>query len=207
VCTGEVTVADQKIDNNKQLQQALAPLTVGSNLSVTFEPPTESLVVALPGGGVQASCRGPRFQVIGDVQGGTGVIYTYGNTVGTSGITENPTFGGDAPSDSSTITDIEPPPATGSSTSGLTGTSATSTGPTPDQPVPTTAAPAPAGGGEVASPTLVRKGIDAVPIGLMTGLAATLLPLAVWLLLGVTGSLARGSTRLRLPPFRDDLVT
>jgi hypothetical protein len=40
----------------------------------------------------------------------------------------------------------------------------------------------------------------------MTGLAASLLPLAVWLLMGVTGSLARGSTRLLMPPFRDDFV-
>lgn len=49
---------------------------------------------------------------------------------------------------------------------------------------------------------LIEKPLDLLPIGAWTALAATLLPLTVWLLLGVTGSLARGSTRLRLPPFR-----
>jgi hypothetical protein len=204
-CTGEVKVAEQTIDNNKELQQALAPLSIGGDLHVTFEPPTEPVVVSLPGGGVQASCRGPRFEVKAAVQGGSGVIYTYGNTVGTSGITENPTFGGGVPGVAPDLGGVVQPPATGSSTSGATGTSATSSlaPPADQQPAET---PASSGGDELAAPDLVRERIDAMPIGLMTGVAATLLPLGVWLLLGVTGSLARGSTRLRLPPFRDDIV-
>ncbi|MDX6234671.1 MAG: hypothetical protein QOH68_3789 [Nocardioidaceae bacterium] len=206
LCTGEVKVGEQVIDNNKELQQALAPLTIGSNLHVTFEPPTAPVVTALPGGGVQASCRGPRFEVMGVVQGGSGVVYTYGNTVGTSGITENPIFGGDDAAGAPDLGGIIPPPATGSSTSGFTGTSATPTlTPAAEQPATANPPSAPASD-EAAGPDLIRKKIDAMPVGLMTGAAATLLPLVIWLLLGVTGSLARGSTRLLLPPFRDEMA-
>jgi hypothetical protein len=42
-----------------------------------------------------------------------------------------------------------------------------------------------------------------MPLAAATTAAATVLPLGVWLLLGVVGSLSRGYTRLRLPPFRD----
>jgi hypothetical protein len=60
--------------------------------------------------------------------------------------------------------------------------------------------------GEVAGgPELVRRSIDAVPIGAFTAVGGALLALGVWLLLGVTGSLARGLPTLKLPPFHDDL--
>lgn len=52
------------------------------------------------------------------------------------------------------------------------------------------------GGGD-----LVRKGINLARIAAGTTVAASLLPLGIWLLMGVVGSLARG-TGLRLPPFR-----
>ncbi|HEU5085097.1 MAG TPA: hypothetical protein VFU14_17275 [Acidimicrobiales bacterium] len=50
---------------------------------------------------------------------------------------------------------------------------------------------------------LVRRGVDALPIGALTGAGGAALALGVWLLLGVTGSLARGLPSLRLPPFPD----
>ncbi len=56
---------------------------------------------------------------------------------------------------------------------------------------------------ESASPELVRRAIDTLPIGVLTGASGAALALGVWLLLGVTGSLARGLPRLRLPPFPD----
>jgi hypothetical protein len=48
---------------------------------------------------------------------------------------------------------------------------------------------------------LISRRIDTMPLAAWTAGAAVLLPAAVWLLIGVTGSLARGEPRLRLPPF------
>jgi hypothetical protein len=50
---------------------------------------------------------------------------------------------------------------------------------------------------------LIPKRIDTLPLAVGTAAAATMLPIGVWVLLGVTGSLARGLPRLRLPPFPD----
>ncbi len=210
-CEGEVTVAGQPVNDNKQLQQALAPLTLGGDLRVEFEPATEPEVEHLAGGGLQASCRGPRLTVYAGAQGGSGVTYTYGKTFAAVGQTDNresglprsgsggfvppPSEPSANPSNSSES--VAPPPATGS-------TSVTSgPAPAPNQP------PAPAPGPvdqpmeETANSQLVRLPIDTTPIGLLTAAAAGLLPLGIWLLLGVTGSLARGLPQLRLPPFTD----
>ena len=211
-CTGEVTVAGQKVDNNRELQQALAAFNVAGGLRVVFTPPSKPEILALPGGGAQASCHGPRFEVVGDVQGGSGVIYTFGDAFGVSGVTENVDSGTSGEGGTTPTTAFEPvapPPATGGSLAGPTGTGSDAAPPGPSTSTATTTAtttPSTGPESEVAGgPELVRETIDAMPVGLLTGVAATLLPLGVWLLFGVTGSLARGSTRLRLPPFRDDL--
>ena len=212
-CAGEVSVGGQPVSDNKGLQELLAPLTIGSDLRVTFEPATEPTITELPGGGLEASCRGPRFTVFASPQGGTGTTYTFGRTFAAVGVTENRepigsssgSIGGEGftPPPSA---DPPAPAATGS-TSSSTGTSST---PAPPPAEPAEEAPTPTvpiaddGSNETASgPELVRRSIDAVPIGAFTAAGASLLALCVWLLLGVTGSLARGLPSLRLPPFRD----
>lgn len=205
-CSGEVSVAGQAVADNKELQQALAPLTVASDLRVTFEPATEPEVRRLPGGGLEASCRGPRITVFASPQGGSGTAYTYGFTFAAVGITENPEgFGDSGGSDFPPITSVggdtaaPPPTATGSVSSSPTPSVPSTTAPA-EEPAPTSTVPRET---ELAGNNLVRESIDALPVGVWTGLAAGLLPLAIWLLLGVTGSLARGLPRLRLPPFHD----
>lgn len=213
-CAAEVSIGGQPVSDNEGLQELLAPLSIGSDLRVTFEPATEPTITELPGGGLEASCRGPRFTVFASPQGGTGTTYTFGRTFAAIGVTENRepigsssgSIGGEGftplPSDS------PPAPAATGSTSSSTGTSSTPAPPpapaTPDE-APTATVPIAddepletAGG-----PDLVRRGIDAVPIGAFTAAGGALLALGVWMLLGVTGSLARGLTSLKLPPFRD----
>jgi hypothetical protein len=221
-CEGEVTVGGQQVNDNAQLQQALAPLTVGSDLRVTFEPPTEPTIEHLPGGALEAFCRGPRLTVFGGAQGGSGTSYTFGSTFAATGITEDAQLGfGDADTFGGfSSAPAGPPPAptgaigapagsaggssfspSSSSGGGSSSDPSPSSGPAPElSPSPVEQAP-PATGRELASTDLVRRSIDTMPIGLLTGAAAALLPLAVWLLLGVTGSLARGLPSLRLPPF------
>lgn len=213
-CAGEVSVGGQQVSDNKALQELLAPLTVGSDLRVTFEPATDPTITELPGGGLEASCRGPRFTVFASPQGGTGTTYTFGRTFAAVGVTENREPIG-SPSGSiggagftPVPSDTPPPPAATGSTSSSIGTSSTPTPPsapaTPDE-APT--ATVPIADDEpletAAGPDLVRRGIDAVPIGAFTAAGGALLALGVWMLLGVTGSLARGLTSLKLPPFRD----
>ena len=211
-CTGKVSVAGQPVSNDKELQQALAPLSVASDLRVRYEPPTKPAVQELFGGAIQATCRGPRFTVFSGTQGGTGTTYTFGHTFAAVGVTENlEGFGGD---DAGVIGGgLSGPPA------GPPALDAGSGGPSPvgsgsaGDPVPTPTEDAPTDGPEDAAPPLssepasndlIRRAIDSTPIGLLTGAAAALLPLGIWLLLGVTGSLARGLPSLRLPPFSDD---
>lgn len=211
-CAGEVSVGGQQVSDNTALQNLLAPLSIGGDLRVTFEPATEPTITELPGGGLEASCRGPRFTVFASPQGGTGTTYTFGRTFAAVGVTENRepigaggSIGGEGfaplPSDAAAA-----PAATGS-TSSSTGTSSTPTTQDPAAPEtePTPTVPiADDGPLETASgPELVRRSIDAVPIGAFTAAGGALLALGVWMLLGVTGSLARGLTTLRLPPFRD----
>lgn len=211
-CEARVSVGGQPVGDNESLQGLLAPLTIGSDLKVTYEPPTKPTITQLPGGGLEASCRGPRFTVFASPQGGTGSTYTYGRTTASVGVTENRepivsssgSIGGEGfaplPSDAPA-----PPPATGS-TSASTGTG-TSPSPAPagepDTPTPTVPI-ADDGPLETASgQELVRRSIDALPIGAFTAAGGALLALGIWLLLGVTGSLARGLTTLKLPPFKD----
>lgn len=217
-CAGEVSVGGQQVSDNERLQELLAPLTIGSDLKVTFEPATEPVIRQLPGGALESSCRGPRFTVFASPQGGTGVTYTFGNTLAAVGITEDRepigagggAIGGEGftpPSEGAGGAPVTPPPATGS-TSFASGTSAVSSA--PDAPP---AAPSQGAGGdggavdggsfESASPDLVRETVDSLPIGAFTAAGGALLALGVWLLLGVTGSLARGLPTLRLPPFDD----
>lgn len=222
-CAGQVSVGGQPVNDNKQLQQALAPLTLASDLRVSFEPPTEPTIKQLPGGAVEASCRGPRFTVFSSAQGGTGTTYTFGSTFAASGITENADFSFD---DSGTAGGFTSPPAgppVGSAspptTSGESSSPSDTTGSfVPDETAPTdpipgqqTEAPTPTEepppsdlpASDFAGPELIRGSVDTTPIAVLTGAAAALLPFGVWLLLGVTGSLARGLPALRLPPFLD----
>lgn len=212
-CAGEVSVGGQPVSDNKSLQELLAPLTIGSDLRVTFEPATEPTITELPGGGLEASCRGPRFTVFASPQGGTGTTYTFGSTFAAVGVTENrePIGSGSGAMGGG----FTPPPTASPAAPAATGSTATSTGtsstPTPSPAAePAEQAPTPTvpivddGSTEAASgPELVRRSIDTLPIGAFTAAGASLLALAVWLLLGVTGSLARGLTSLRLPPFRE----
>jgi hypothetical protein len=86
-CAGEVSVAGQQVSDNKALQDLLAPLTIGSDLRVVFEPATEPEIQQLPGGALEASCRGPRLTVFASPQGGTSITYTFGRTFAAVGIT------------------------------------------------------------------------------------------------------------------------
>ncbi len=205
-CTGQVSVADQPVGDNRQLQQALAPLTVASDLRVAFEPATEPEIRTLPGGGLEASCRGPRFTVFASPQGGTGTSYTFGYTFAAVGLTENPTDAvdwdepGSAFAPLPTFTGSKPPTATGSLP---TAPASSATAPAATDEPPSTTALSRTGDTEIAGGTLVRQSIDSLPVGAWTALAAGLLPLALWMLLGVTGSLVRGFPTLRLPPFHD----
>ena len=208
-CTGEVSVNGQPVNDNRQLQQALAPLAVASDLRVEFEPPSEPEIVELAGGALQASCRGPRFTVFSGAQGGTGTSYTFGFTFAASGVMENADFSFGAGAGGGAVGGggpIGPATSVGSVDDGASDTVTTTPTEVVEEP--------PAGSGsddppaeepveEASGPELVRRGVDALPIGAWTGLAAALLPLGVWLLLGVTGSLARGLPSLRLPPFPD----
>jgi len=214
-CAGEVSVGGQQVTDNQALQAALAPLAIGSDLRVTFEPATEPVIKQLPGGALEASCRGPRFTVFANAQGGSGVTYTFGRTFSAVGITENRealggggsgsgSIGGEGFTPASSGGGAPVPAATGSVSLG-TGTG-TATPPAPPAPAegPTTTEPiADDGPIETASPELVRRTIDTLPIGALTAAGGALLALGVWLLLGVTGSLARGLPSLRLPPFHD----
>lgn len=219
-CAGEVSVGGQQVTDNEALQDLLAPLTIGSDLKVTFEPATEPTTVELPGGGLESSCRGPRFTVFASPQGGTGVTYTFGRTFAALGTTENrepigaggvDVGGGGFTPPSFDEGPAGPPPATGS-TGASTGTSTSSAGaaptPTPDAEAPaspTATVPISDDGSfESASGSdLVRRSINTLPIGAFTAVGGALLALGIWFLLGVTGSLARGLTTLKLPPFKD----
>lgn len=212
-CGGQVTVAGQPVNDNEALQEALAPLTIGSDLRVTYEPPSEPEVKELPGGALEATCRGPRFTVFTSGQGGTGTQYTFGRTLAAIGLTENreafagagggggaigdfpEPAGGGAPTGAGSS--VAPPAATGSVSTGAPAAS-------PDEQPTAPTSTVPIGSDEEASgPELVRRGVDALPIGALTAAGGAALALGVWLLLGVTGSLARGLPSLRLPPFPD----
>lgn len=215
-CAGKVSVAGQPISDDKELQRALAPLSVASDLRVEYEPPTKPVIEKLFGGALQATCRGPKFTVFSGAQGGSGTTYTFGWTFAAVGITENVEgFGGGA--GAGVIGGGLPPAPAGptGADSGIGAAPSVGSDGAAGEPVPTPAGdPEPdTGSDEDAAPPLatqpagsdlVRRAIDSTPIGLLTGAAAALLPLGIWLLLGVTGSLARGLPTLRLPPFSDD---
>ena len=212
-CAGKVSVAGQPVSNDKELQRALAPLNVAGDLRVDYEPPTKPVIEELFGGALQATCRGPRFTVFSGAQGGTGTTYTFGYTFAAVGITENMEgFSGDG--GAGVIGGgLSGPPAGPPALDGGSDASSIDSGSSAGEPVPTPADEAPGDSSqedaaaplptEPASNDLIRRAIDSTPIGLLTGAAAALLPLGIWLLLGVTGSLARGLPSLRLPPFSD----
>lgn len=220
-CDGQVSVGGQPVADNKRLQELLAPLTIGSDLRVTFEPATESTIRELPGGGLESSCRGPRFTVFASPQGGTGTTYTFGTTTAAVGITENrepigsgsgSIGGGGFTPPSTDAGTLSPPVATGSTSSSTgTGTSSVATPPATapagdaaaEEPTPTVSIADDEPLESAIGPDLVRRSIDTLPIAAFTAAGGALLALGVWLLLGVTGSLARGLTTLRLPPFKD----
>lgn len=219
-CTGTVSVGGQRVDDDEGLQAALASVPTNPGLTVRYEPPSAVQIDPKPGGGLEVRCRGPRFQVSNTLQGGTSVTYTYGSAFGAAGRPENRT----SPSES---TPAGPPggaapPAQIGTVTARPPASAGAVAPAAVRPAPsagTEATPAPAAtdssyAAPPASPTdpavepvsssgLIERRIDTLPVGVWTGLAGVALPLGVWLLLGVTGSLARGATTLRLPPFRD----
>lgn len=208
-CEGEVSVGGQPVNDNRQLQEALAPLTIASDLRVTFEPASEPVIEERPGGTLEAACHGPRFTVFSGGQGGTGTTYTFGRTFAAVGVTEEAdlSFGG------GDLGGTPPAPATPESADGGGGAPTPGGGASDLAPPETAPATESDGGADegasapdteaISSPDLVRRSIDALPIGVLTAAAAGLLPLAIWMLLGVTGSLARGLPSLRLPPFSD----
>lgn len=219
-CTAKVSVGGQAVVSNDQLQQLLGPFSTSTGVTVKYVPPTPVTVVDTPGGGKEVFCTGPQFTVSAPLQGETGTTYTYGETFGAAGLPANreaadvaggggdvgvPPVGGGGGGGTGGV------PSTSPSTSptGVDGSDGTTGGGTP---APGAAPPAVPGGGTESAPAsgadeqaagLVERRIDTVPLAVGTAVAGTLLPLAVWLLLGVTGSLARGYTRLRLPPFHD----
>ena len=210
VCNATVSVGGQPVASNRELQQLLGPFSTTTGVTVQYRPPTEPVIEPTPDGGLRVSCRGPQFVVDAPVQGGTGVTYTYGRTFGAAG---KP-----AQRDAGAISDLAGGLVTSPVDARPTSGNGSSTGvalPTSDASVPATPADiadgdqvAAGGSGEQVSANdaggqLVERHLDTFPIAAWSAVAGTALPLAVWLLLGVTGSLARGSRRLRLPPFHD----
>ena len=210
VCDATVSVGGQQVASNRELQQLLGPFSTSTGVTVEYRTPTEPVIEPTPDGGLQVSCRGPQFVVDAPVQGGTGATYTYGRTFGAAGKPAQREAGGGPVSDlGGPIGGPIGPPVAGGNGSptgvGLPSVSAPDVA-TPDEGSESSSgddgeSPAivPSGGGE----QLVERRIDTFPIAVWSAAAGTALPLAVWLLLGVTGSLARGSRRLRLPPFHD----
>ena len=213
-CAGEVSVGGQPVTDNESLQDLLAPLSVGSDLKVTFEPATEPTITetarrwprgVVPGSAVHRLRQPPgrhrhHVHVRQDLRRRRASPRTGSRSAAPAGAW--------AASTSAPVTGSGAPVATGSTTSS-TGTSSSPSLPsgtdTPETDAPTPTVPiADDGPLESASgPELVRRSIDAVPIGAFTAAGGGLLALGIWLLLGVTGSLARGLTTLKLPPFRD----
>lgn len=215
-CTASVNIAGESFDTNRELQALLGPFGSGSGVRVAYTPPTDPKIVELADGGKEVSCTGARFEVI-DPQTSTTSHYTYGKTFATSGVpvdeiggdplgdgatvsgagassTPPPSSPADAPSTSGASTDTPSAPAPSGGTSGTEDTTSAAP-PTSDDPRNT--APSTGSGGG-----LVEETINTTPLAATTAATGLLLPLALWLLLGVTGSLARGYDRLRLPPFR-----
>lgn len=209
VCDANVSVGGQPVASNRELQQLLAPFSTSTGVTVEYRPPTEPVIETTPDGGLQVSCRGAQFVVDAPVQGGTGVTYTYGRTFGAAGKPAQRDAAGGLTSDlgSGPIGGLGPPPTPSAGNGSPTGVGLPSAPPSVD-----------AGGGDeggeddgggaavpavVPGEELIERKLDTFPIAAWSAAAGTALPLAVWLLLGVTGSLARGSRRLRLPPFHD----
>lgn len=198
-CNARVTVAGTPFESDADLQALLGPFSEATGITVKYTPPTKVSVTDTLGGTKEVTCMGARFQVSG-LPGGTSSDVIYGSTYATSSPTSDKAiFGGDVPP----ITDVMDAtiggPPSGAPSSG--------SAPPTDSQAPSITPPAPSsdGGGQqlAAGPGLVERRIKTVPLAVGTAVAATILPLAVWLLLGVIGSLARGLPSLRLPPFRD----
>lgn len=213
VCNARTTVGGVPFESDADLQALLGPFSKATGITVKYTPPTKTQIRETFGGTREVSCTGPRFQVSG-LPGGTSSDVTYGTTFSTASPTsDRPLFETALPS----IDDVFESPVAGSAPSvgttprvpvGASGPSPVVPASTPNAPSVSVPAVTSAGGGEqaVAVPlagNLVARRIATLPLAVGTTVAATVLPLGVWLLLGVIGSLARGLPSLRLPPFRD----
>lgn len=207
-CNARVTVAGRPFESDADLQALLEPFTKATGVSVRYTPPTKVEVTETFGGTKEVTCTGARFQVSG-LPGGTSSDVIYGSTFATSSPTsDKPLLGGDVPPieavlDATLGEDTFSVPAS-------TGAEASAAPPEVGAPsaAPSTSVPevtSSAGGQQqvAAGPGLIERRIATLPLAAGTAVAVTVLPLGVWLLLGVVGSLARGLPSLRLPPFHD----
>lgn len=199
-CTARVTVFGQPFESDADLQALLGPFSKATGINVQYTPPTKAEVKDTLGGTKEVSCTGPRFRVSG-LPGGTSSDVLYGSTFATATPTSDKAIIGE---DVPPIGDVLSTTVTGGSPS--VAPSAPTTGPSPGAPAVEAPAVTSDGGGQqqvATGPGLVERRIDTVPLAAGTAVAAVVLPLGVWLLLGVIGSLARGLPTLKLPPFRD----
>ncbi len=200
-CSARVSVFGQSFESDADLQALLGPFSDATGVTVRYTPPSKIQVKDTLGGTKEVTCTGARFQVSG-LPGGTSSDVIFGATFATA----TPT------SDKAIIGEDVPPvddvlrKTISSGTAGVDATSSPFVTPVPAASSVEGAAVTSDGGGQqqvAAGPGLVERRIDTMPLAVGTAVAATILPLGLWLLLGVIGSLARGLPRLKLPPFRD----
>ena len=198
-CTARVSVFGQAFESDADLQALLEPFSKATGINVKYTPPTKVQVKDTLGGTKEVTCTGARFQVSG-LPGGTSTDVIYGSTYATATPTSDKAIiGADVPpiDDVLSTTVTAAPSGAAPSPTEI----ASPTAPALEKPAVTSD-----GGGQqqVASgPGLVERRIETMPLAVGTAVAAVVLPLGVWLLLGVIGSLARGLPTLKLPPFRD----
>lgn len=201
-CSARVSVFGQPFESDADLQALLGPFSDATGVSVKYSPPSKIQVKDTLGGTKEVTCTGARFQVSG-LPGGTSSDVIYGATFATATPTSDKALIGE---DVPPIDDV----LRKTVSSGNAGVDASSSPFVTPGPAASSVEEPPAvtsdGGGQqqvAAGPGLVERRIDTMPLAVGTAVAATILPLGLWLLLGVIGSLARGLPRLKLPPFRD----
>lgn len=210
-CNARTTVGGVPFESDPDLQALLGPFSKATGITVKYTPPTKPVVNETFGGTKEVSCTGARFEVSG-LPGGTSSDVTYGSTYSTASPTsDRPLFETGLPS----IGDVSDSTFVATAPGGFArgpvaplGTAATDVPAGPAAPSGSVPAVTSAGGGTQQVPVaggggLVARRIATLPLAMGTAVAASLLPLGIWLLLGVVGSLARGLPSLRLPPFRD----
>lgn len=198
-CTARVTVFGQPFESDADLQALLGPFSEATGVSVKYTPPTKIEVKDTLGGTKEVTCTGARFQVSG-LPSGTSSDVIYGSTYATATPTSDKAIiGEDIPPIDDVLSTTVSAPAGGAP-------SAPTASPSPAAPAVEDPAVTSDGGGQqqvATGPGLVERRIATMPLAAGTAVAAVVLPLGVWLLLGVIGSLARGLPTLKLPPFRD----